>query len=304
MKLARKCVLSILIALSCILFGAGFFGISAKTAKADTPTIELAGASIRYESSITGDQGIRFVGNADKAQFNDLASKNSNLSVKVIIASLTNLKNAGITPEAFNKDSAVYMHEIEIYRKTGGEVVMDRWTYPVDNDLTPDVDESKTLTANIYIWKIKEANYPLFWVAKMYYTTGSTPVYSNYVNMSMSEIAYENYDKASAAEKEKLNAFMKNYDVKWIDDKGVEIETDEGQKYGTSFTSIAPSVTSKTGYNIRWAKRTGGTDLSPTWGDPIDITDVYVQSQAWLKLVYVPITYTITYEGLDAPNGA
>ncbi|MBP5466973.1 MAG: hypothetical protein J6Y43_05370, partial [Clostridia bacterium] len=218
----------------------------------------------------------------------------------MVIASLPNVKNAGINPEELDVNSAIFKHVISVYEKEDGNVTMNIWS--------EDVLDSNILTANIYIWRIPEEAYQLFWVARIYYATGSETGYSdNIINKSMSEVALDNYDQATPEQKEKLDEFMKNYTVTWFDDKGAEIKTDYNQKYGETLS--VPSAAYKAGYDAVWYKRTGtDVDDNPVWSDtPYDVTaeDSLVRSDTQLKAGYEVKTYTLTYNGLsDAPGGA
>ena len=230
------------------------------TVKATTPTtFEMLGMSIRYDAA-AGNDGIRFGVRLDKSTYNTLAA-DGNAVAGILVAPSDVLTASGIggtTLNLWNAGTSNARYGV-LYNGASGT---NCWT----------VGETYA-EGIVYIHGFPEASYnrPITAVAYIDWDNDSSAEKMNYsdtVEVSMADVAlavrtdYEgsNTYETTSSNYEKLNSYLLNYNVKFIDAYGNE--STQSVKYGSQLTP-ASTPAARTGYTFTgWYEKNGESSYS------------------------------------------
>ena len=215
-------------------------------------TFEMLGMSVRYDAA-AGEDGIRFGVKIDKDTYDALLADNNAVAGILVAPSdvLTSSSIAGTTLNLWNAEGSNARYGV-LYNGASGT---NLWTLSGDY-----------ATGTVYLHGLPSASYnrPITAVGYIDWDNDSNADKMNYsdtVEISMSDVAlavradYEgsNTFGTTASNYAKLDSYLLNYDVKFIDAYG-NVST-QNLKYGSTF-EVPDAPAARTGYNFDgWLKK-------------------------------------------------
>ncbi len=246
-----------------ILAGAFFIsGHAFSIAKAATPTtFEMLGMSIRY-SDAAGDDGIRFGVKLDVATYNALIA-DDNARAGILITPADQISGESLSLWTATASNARYGI---LYN---GSENINNWTI-----------KGNFAEGIVYIHGFPAASYnrPITVVAYIDWNNDGNPAtvnHSDTVKISMSDVALSiitdyngsNVNGTTAEQAEKLDDYLLDYDVEFLDENGQEIGV-QAVKFGEEFTFPEDPDAYESRPFLGWQKRVGGTS-EPEWAESL-----------------------------------
>ena len=271
MKKMKKTVVT-LACLGLAFAGVGAYNVSAtQTAQADgetvTPNFACAGASIRLDSQDATKTGIRF---RVKMETNLLETVGAD-NVRILV----------MPTDLIGEDN-----ELTVEDDAQGGVFAD-WQNFVNDDGTPD-STYKQAYAYIHGMSDAEWNRPTTWRA--YYMNGETPVYSDQMERSLSQVALslENDTDETTERREMAKNYIKSYTVTYdfgVRDTDGEWKTTktENVRFGTDISTLtAPTPETRDDFEFLSWEATKGADKLKEDGEKTIVTGNVTKEAYWL----------------------
>ena len=246
-----------------LLAGAFFIsGHAFSIAKAATPaTFEMLGMSIRY-SDAAGDDGIRFGVKLDIDTYNALIA-DDNARAGILITPADQISGESLSLWTATASNARYGI---LYN---GSQNINNWT--IKGDFAegivyihgfPTASYNRPITAVAYIDWNNDGNH-------------ATVNHSDTVKISMSDVALSiitdyngsNVNGTTAEQAEKLDDYLLDYDVEFLDENGQEIGV-QAVKFGEEFAFPLDPDAYESRPFLGWQKRVGGTS-EPKWSESL-----------------------------------
>ncbi len=261
-----KAKLVTLLAVVASLFLMGVYAFS--VARAATPaTFEMLGMSIRYGNA-AGDEGIRFGVKLGIETYNELIA-DDNARAGIIITPADQVSGESLSLWTAKASKAKYGI---LYNGSNGT---NEWS--VEGDYAEGI---------VYIHGFPAASYnrPIVAVAYIDWNDDgniATVDHSDTVKISMSDVALaiindyngSNVNGTTVEQANKLDDYLLDYDVEFLDENGQEISDTQSVKFGEEFAFPETPDDYENRPFIGWQRRVGGTG-EPIWSESlIDVDD-------------------------------
>ena len=273
-KIRMITVMALATCLSLVLGVSLIFGTSAKVNATTPSTFSMLGVSIRYTNAAGSDDGIRFGVTLDKTTYNTLKN-DGNAEAGILITPTDKVTGDPLslaTWETYSAKKGILFSASES---------VNNWVIGEDDDYA---------TGIVYLHGFPSASFNRPITARGYIDwdgNGSDVNYTTTVTKSMSDVAlavrddYEGSNTYSTTKDHynKLDAYLLEYEVKFVDDLGGTVET-QNVKYGSDFVAPTTDPENRYGYtfNDDWFEKNGSNSYESTATDFSDKTVKYART--------------------------
>ena len=273
-KIRMITVMALATCLSLVLGVSLIFGTSAKVNATTPSTFSMLGVSIRYTNAAGSDDGIRFGVTLDKTTYNTLIN-DGNAEAGILITPTDKVTGDPLslaTWETYSAKKGILFSASES---------VNNWVIGEDDDYA---------TGIVYLHGFPSASFNRPITARGYIDwdgNGSDVNYTTTVTKSMSDVAlavrtdYEGSNTYSTTKDHynKLDAYLLEYEVKFVDDLGGTVET-QNVKYGSDFVAPTTDPENRYGYtfNDDWFEKNGANSYESTATDFSDKTVKYART--------------------------